>query len=141
MKKDGQLRPGWTPLRTGPKCQSYFWCVCAVTALGPGTPPSAARRSDARTIAYMWRESRRAADPCRRIAAGSDPQPAILEPRVRDADSAPRLLSRKLSRRADVPCSPAAAADAPDARRMHLKLYFKLYSTHTLAAYGLAYPC
>lgn len=93
---------------------------------------------------YIYRKSRRGADPSLCVGASSDLQPAILEPKVRDTESATRQLSDKLSRRAGISSSPAERGGVGRAGHpfdTFKKLYFKLYSTHTLAAWELAYPC
>lgn len=65
------------------------------------TPAGAEKR------VYIHRKSRCGADPSLCIAASSDLQPAILEPRVRGTESATRQRSDKLSRLAGISSSRA----------------------------------
>lgn len=99
---------------------------------------------------YIYRKWRRRV-PSFAIGAGSDLRPAILQSRVRGTESETRQLLDKVSRRAGVSSGCSARAGAGRAeRRFHTfktnpkkkkTRHFKLYSTHTEAAGGLAYPC
>lgn len=99
-----------------------IWCVCALTALGPGTTPSLTRRSGERSV-YIYRKCRCA--PSFGIGARSDLQPAILQSRVRGTESATRQLLDKVSLCAGI--SSGSSARAGVGRAEHRFHTFKNY--------------
>lgn len=109
--------------------------VCALTALGPGTT----RQPEYRNM-YIYTQSRCGSDPFLSTRASSDLQPAILELWVRDAESAASGQTFPARCRLFQPDYHEPVREAAETLSIHLKLYFKLYSTHTVAALGLAYP-
>lgn len=136
-----ELRPDGRHYAQVRNANLNIWCVCALTALGPGATPSLTRRSGERSV-YIYRKCRCA--PSFGIGARSDLQPAILQSRVRGTESATRQFLDKVSLCAGASSDSSVRAGVGRAEhRFHTfkKLHFQLYSTHTDAAGGLAYPC